>query len=468
MKRLLISLAISSSLYAYSGYYAPYKAGTMQYISQGYLGTASHYGAGGPYAIDIAGSFNIYAVKDGVIDAIGTDNYIPKYCKDHPQYWHGPAKYIRIKNSDGIYSYYFHLSSFNKDLKKGQHITQGKFLGITGNTGCSTSTHLHLQFSKASNMKRVNSLKISFEDIGEPRTGDNKVSQNIPETAIWTDGAGSLVRPDLLNKENCLWGCYKDVAIMQVHPLTRSAVTFQWRATNNCQRVQIGVMTNNNELIANDNWVDPNKHLRVIIYEKNWGNEESSKVFLTELPKTVKRLNSINWHNIAVVSTKALKEPLNIVAQCVNYDDYKNIYKVDNKILHLPFSYAFTGQGSIIRGSNQNNSQPYGVYKDIAIGSKSNKALTLFQWQSAPNCKRLMLKAGFYPNINDYGNDVNINDVKIKRWSEKNWNDVGCNNQLPCVIDAPDGGIGNYYIIKVKSNPSTFPDNILTATCIDR
>lgn len=290
---------------------------------------------------------------------------------------------------------------------------------------------------------------------------------NVSNMTPIIDGSGSLVRPDIPNKNNCRWGCYKDEAIMQPHDYSQSAVTFQWKSTSTCSRIKLGVITNDDNLRRRDEWIDPNNHMKVLVYEKNWKSITANKVFITTLPKTVKKLNSISWHNLAVVSLSKLNKPVEIVAECADYDDYKNVQGLGKSSLHLPLSYVFAGQSSIIRGSNPNyNLQPDGIYKDVAIGSEKTKAFTLFQWQTAPNCKQIMLKSGFYPD--SYGYDANVNYVNIKPWNQKNWNDAGCSNRLPCIIDAPDGGEKHYYIIKIKTNPSAFHKNAISATCINK
>lgn len=179
MKKIILLLLIGvGSLFAYDGYYAPYKAGTTLRVSQGYDGILSHHGAGYAYAIDIAGQFDIYPSKDGTVDKIGTDSTIIDFCRNNPQHWHGPANYIRIKHNDGVFSYYYHLGQISVVDEQKVYAGTTK-LGVSGNTGCSTSTHLHLQFSNRASMSTASSLKIRFEDIGYPIRNNSYTSKNI-------------------------------------------------------------------------------------------------------------------------------------------------------------------------------------------------------------------------------------------------------------------------------------------------
>ncbi|MEK7990045.1 MAG: S-layer homology domain-containing protein, partial [Thiotrichaceae bacterium] len=180
---LFLALNLTNNVIAqeHNGYYAPYKAGTSIKVSQASNGTVSHYGKGYAYAIDFAGTFDIYAAKDGTVDVVGTDSYKPEHCKNNPSHWHGAANYIRIKHDDGLYTYYYHFASIN--VSEGKRVTRGQTkLGISGNTGCSTAPHLHFQLANAASMGRANSINVVFEDIGKPVVSTFYTSQNKPES----------------------------------------------------------------------------------------------------------------------------------------------------------------------------------------------------------------------------------------------------------------------------------------------
>ena len=174
-------MLLCSSAFAYSGYYAPFLGGTSQKVTQDSNGSTSHYGSGNDgYAIDFAGSFNVYSTKDGVVDETGENSYKIQFCENNPQYWHGPAKYVRVKHDDGYYSYYFHLNTIK--VTKGDKVKRGEtILGVSGNTGCSTNSHLHFQLSKAASMSREYSVDVVFEDIGKPKSDNTYRSENYPD-----------------------------------------------------------------------------------------------------------------------------------------------------------------------------------------------------------------------------------------------------------------------------------------------
>jgi hypothetical protein len=459
-----------NSLIAYDGFYAPYEEGTSHRVSQGYNGIVSHYGAGLAYAIDFAGNFDVYAPKDGVVAKIGKDSTKIKYCRDNPQYWHGSANYLAIKHDDGVYTYYYHLDSINVNI--GDKVVRGKtVLGISGNTGCSTSNHLHFQFAKKASMSRSNSLKISFDDIGIPEKGKYYKSKNSPIVVLNSnlsivDGAGSLIRTELLgtgteDEKNCQWGCYRDEADMQSH--TRpSTVSFQWKATNSCKKLKIGILASEAYRKKYNTWINPHSPLKVKIYRKKWSDDVVTEAFKTTLPKTVDYVSG--WNNIIITSQEPLSKVQEIIAECTENDDGKDVTMLDDEtLIDLPLNYKYGGQSSIIRGSNSTyNDQKDGIYQDMAIGLSDNKAMTLFQWQTSSNCNSLLLKSGTYTD----GYSATLNGVSMKGWAEKNWADNKCNKKLPCTLkNSSTDGKSHFYIIKVKTNANALDGNRISAVC---
>ena len=72
----------------------------------------------------------IRTVGDGVVEFAGTQR--------------GYGNVIEIKHRDGKSTLFAHLSRI--DVKKGQKVDQGDFIGAVGSTGFSTGPHLHFEF----------------------------------------------------------------------------------------------------------------------------------------------------------------------------------------------------------------------------------------------------------------------------------------------------------------------------------
>ena len=70
---------------------------------------------------------SVYAVMDGVVEAVGDD--------DRSGIW------VKLQHADRIRSSYAHLSRLI--VTKGDKVSAGDVLGISGNTGRSTGPHLH-------------------------------------------------------------------------------------------------------------------------------------------------------------------------------------------------------------------------------------------------------------------------------------------------------------------------------------
>jgi murein DD-endopeptidase len=54
------------------------------------------------------------------------------------------GNYIVIEHDNKVRTRYLHLSKFL--VKKGQRVTRGQVIALSGNTGASTGPHLHYEF----------------------------------------------------------------------------------------------------------------------------------------------------------------------------------------------------------------------------------------------------------------------------------------------------------------------------------
>ena len=80
----------------------------------------------------------VKAVKDGTVVHTG---YNPD----------GFGNNVIIQHDDGYQTVYAHLSS--KSMQKGDKVTAGQLVGLSGNTGFSSGPHLHFQVQKEINGK---------------------------------------------------------------------------------------------------------------------------------------------------------------------------------------------------------------------------------------------------------------------------------------------------------------------------
>lgn len=100
----------------------------------------SRYGMKGHNGVDFRTRFvdsplahrDVFAAKDGVVIEVGNQGKA------------GYGMFIRIQHYKEEQTIYGHLSS--QDVKLGQRVVCGQKIGVTGNTGASTGSHLHFGF----------------------------------------------------------------------------------------------------------------------------------------------------------------------------------------------------------------------------------------------------------------------------------------------------------------------------------
>ena len=88
----------------------------------------------------------VFAAGDGVVEKAG---------------WNGSyGRYIRIRHTGTYKTAYAHLSGFNKNVRIGKRVLQGKTIGYVGSSGRSTGPHLHYEVLR--NNKQINPVKIKL------------------------------------------------------------------------------------------------------------------------------------------------------------------------------------------------------------------------------------------------------------------------------------------------------------------
>jgi murein DD-endopeptidase MepM/ murein hydrolase activator NlpD len=122
-------------------YTLPYKDGPHR-VRQGFLGRFSHYtGSQDEYAIDWSMPIGtkVYAARAGTVVALRSDvedgGPDVKYKIDY--------NYIVVRHDDCTYAEYLHLDKDGVKTGLGDKVSQGQFIGISGNTGFTSEPHLH-------------------------------------------------------------------------------------------------------------------------------------------------------------------------------------------------------------------------------------------------------------------------------------------------------------------------------------
>ncbi|MFH1760983.1 MAG: peptidoglycan DD-metalloendopeptidase family protein [bacterium] len=77
----------------------------------------------------------------------------------HAKICGGYGKCIKIKHGNGYFTFYSHLSRYNRGIKSGTKVKQQQVIGFVGNTGLSTGSHLDYRIQVSGNYLNPLSIK---------------------------------------------------------------------------------------------------------------------------------------------------------------------------------------------------------------------------------------------------------------------------------------------------------------------
>ena len=121
----------------------------------------------------------IIAPLDGkVIEVVDTiiDNIPSQMDEQNPA-----GNYVIIEHANKEYSLLAHLIPNSITVHVGQPVKTGDIIGRCGNSGNSSEPHLHFQVMDAPSLTQCKSLRIRFDDNGEPLQGDTVTSETKPK-----------------------------------------------------------------------------------------------------------------------------------------------------------------------------------------------------------------------------------------------------------------------------------------------
>ena len=102
----------------------------------------SHQSVATRYAVDISMPLGtaVVAARSGLVAELVS--HFADDGKAEPDYF-DKANYVRILHDDGTWADYFHLKQHSIIVRPGQRLEAGDALGLSGNSGFSTTPHLH-------------------------------------------------------------------------------------------------------------------------------------------------------------------------------------------------------------------------------------------------------------------------------------------------------------------------------------
>jgi hypothetical protein len=154
-------------------YGLPYPHGLTFAVLQGFHGEFSHQGSN-EYAVD----FNcpvatpVLAARGGMVVAANASaqgsGTAPEFLDDKR------ANFVIVQHDDGTLGEYMHLSPSGVEVKPGQRVKRGQELALSGNTGFSSTPHLHFQVMTAAE-DGMNKKSFPFELALGPKRSSQPV-----------------------------------------------------------------------------------------------------------------------------------------------------------------------------------------------------------------------------------------------------------------------------------------------------
>jgi murein DD-endopeptidase MepM/ murein hydrolase activator NlpD len=129
-------------------YALPYPHGLTFAVMQGFHGAFSHKGSN-EYAVDFdcPVATPVLAAREGIVVASNASAQGSGTTPDYLDYHH--TNFVIILHDDGTLGEYMHLSQSSVDVAPGQKVPRGHELALSGNTGFSSTPHLHFQVMTA-------------------------------------------------------------------------------------------------------------------------------------------------------------------------------------------------------------------------------------------------------------------------------------------------------------------------------
>ncbi|MBA3457212.1 MAG: M23 family metallopeptidase [Deltaproteobacteria bacterium] len=129
-------------------YALPYPHGLTFAVLQGFHGNFSHKGSN-EYAVDFdcPVATPVRATREGVIVAANAAAQGSGTTPDYLDY--DRTNFVIVMHDDGTLGEYMHLAPSSVGVKPGQKVERGQVLALSGNTGFSSTPHLHFQVMTA-------------------------------------------------------------------------------------------------------------------------------------------------------------------------------------------------------------------------------------------------------------------------------------------------------------------------------
>ena len=140
-------------------YLLPFEKGQSRRVIQTYNGRLTHRGYN-RYAVDFAmpEGTTVCAAREGIVVDLKESSTTGGPDKE----FENQSNFVSVVHADGTIGEYHHLKCDGVLVEIGQRVTTGQPIALSGNTGYSTSPHLHFGVYSALNAERLQSHPITF------------------------------------------------------------------------------------------------------------------------------------------------------------------------------------------------------------------------------------------------------------------------------------------------------------------
>lgn len=128
------------------------------------------------------GNQTVRAARGGTVFALEEDEVGNSWGTGNPPGYTGVGNFLVIDHGDGTFATYWHLKQNGVLVSPGQAVDQGDAIATSGNTGNSSTPHLHFDVRTGwslgypADQKEFPSVPVQFEDKNHscwrPRSGD--------------------------------------------------------------------------------------------------------------------------------------------------------------------------------------------------------------------------------------------------------------------------------------------------------
>ena len=141
-------------------YLLPFPVGDSAQLIQGNNGTFTHFGHAA-YAFDFRMTIGraVTAMRAGQVIAI-EERYIDGNRTP------GQENLVFVRHDDGTYGRYYHFTTNGALVTLGQRVAAGDTIGLSGDTGYSTTPHLHVDVTRGCVAWGCQTIWIRFQNAG--------------------------------------------------------------------------------------------------------------------------------------------------------------------------------------------------------------------------------------------------------------------------------------------------------------